>query len=484
MLVDPACDRVSFSSSSSRYMMDPTWTDPTCLPLQNTYALPGAPSNAVGSVGWDTMLDQLTGQMTAAQLARRRSGRRPDLTSAASFRAPSRHARVGKLSSAGNSPKTAAVRAGRRRTTSTSNGAAAVMAAPARWRSSMIDTQQSGSRLQPSQDGMRATPGSTRPITWHPTSDPATTFYHHQNNNNNNNTASDAYRHPSGEFASWGQSWALDGTMPWREPSTPSLYAASETASPLIPCSPPTSSFDLHDLEFPSIYDSTLMEPYLGTYSGLPYGYSQPPKLSLSIPGQSLAMDLPDSSLVSTIEPSGLSAWPYLTSATSPETSSFLPIQRPDLASDEDLAGPVQEGSSSDSDSGELVGMGLYDDVVPSKTALRTTGLRSSRAAELSEAGRRRTGKGLKLEERWEPPDGDGHQEDSRESRAGESARPETSSNKADDAVPDLIAAGSFLLDEGDRFDDRHLLANGLYNYDPLSSSTAYSLMSTSSHPC
>ena len=265
--------------------------------------------------------------------------------------------------------------------------------------------------------------------------------------------------------------------MPYKELSTPSLYAASETASPLLSYSPSFSAMDGQDWHVPSIYGSTMTDPSsIAFYAGLPYVDSQPPKLSLSIPDGTFA-DLQNVYPMSAAEPAGISSLQYLASAVSPEPDSFLPIQRPDLPVERGSSSTYPEAPSSPSSSSsslddddedddddddddvdsddeggeELVGMGLYDDTPPSLGYARRNANGSSMDG-VQRAARNVTGKGLKLEERWEPPEEDTDCDDElrRGSNASESVVSENLSSHTTSNVPNLSAAGSFLLDDGD----------------------------------
>lgn len=479
--------------------MDPSWIDTAAfMPLQATYAVHPSSLNPSAPVGWDVTLDPVTGLSTTAHLPpHRRPGRRTDPASTVSARTPTRGMRVGKLASAGSSPKTSLKR---RTSSSTTTATTTGSSGPVRWRSSLAHPHRSISKPMPRSSrevgrGPHAAEIQSRPLTWHPSSHPQQI---------STVPSWDPYRSSSGEaMAMWSQPWSLDGTIQWKEPSTPSLYPASETTSPVIPCSPPTSTLDLLDVDLYSLYDPNTMDSCPTTYPGLSVnGVSQPPpKLSLSIPDVPSSTGLLDSDFLSMYDPSTLSSsFPFSTSATTlPEPTSFLPIQLPEHESEqrwstnpspeEEL--PSHQGEQNDGggngSEGELVGMGLYDDVVPSRVDviqppdLSRLTLRS-RAVELDQARRRRPGKGLKLEERWEPPETKEQEQeqepasepihggDGNKVMTGPLQDPTTSPAWLDPDIFTSIApatttaaamtmaktAGSFLLDDTDPLDDRH----------------------------
>ena len=98
-------------------------------------------------------------------------------------------------------------------------------------------------------------------------------------------------------------------------------------------------------------------------------------------------------------------------SSTAPPTpDNFLPIQHPEPAFSTEESIPYQPLEDVESGGEELIGMGLYDNPDPIKTSSLDPQLDSYRALMMSHLmgpSHRKTestGKGLKLEETWEPP--------------------------------------------------------------------------------
>jgi hypothetical protein len=111
-----------------------------------------------------------------------------------------------------------------------------------------------------------------------------------------------------------------------------------------------------------------------------------------------------------------------------PTPNDFLPIQQPDPSFEADESIPYHSLEDSDEPGEVLVGMGLYD--APEKSPASDPHLdnyRSSIMSQLLGPGYRKpetpvaTGKGLKLEETWNPPPSDdGEDEDGDEDEDAE----------------------------------------------------------------
>ncbi len=106
-------------------------------------------------------------------------------------------------------------------------------------------------------------------------------------------------------------------------------------------------------------------------------------------------------------------------SSTAPPTpENFLPIQHPEPTFPAEDAIPYHPLSEPDSDGEELIGMGLYDAPEVLKTSSSNPELDNYRSLMMTGflgTGYRKleaTGKGLKLEETWEPPPSDDEDED------------------------------------------------------------------------
>ena len=127
-------------------------------------------------------------------------------------------------------------------------------------------------------------------------------------------------------------------------------------------------------------------------------------------------------------------------SSTAPPTpENFLPIQHPEPTFPAEESIPYHPLSDSD-DGEELIGMGLYDTPEPAKTLSSDPQLDNYRSLMMSHllgVGRRvePTGKGLKLEETWNPPPSDDEEEDDDE-QDGEGESDEEYSAEQSTSIP------------------------------------------------
>lgn len=108
----------------------------------------------------------------------------------------------------------------------------------------------------------------------------------------------------------------------------------------------------------------------------------------------------------------------FETSTSPPTPDDFLPVQYPDSSFPAEEAIPYHSlSNSTDEEDGEILcGMGLYDAPETSKAAPSDPQLDNYRSSlsQLLGSGHRRepTGKGLKLEETWNPPASDDEEEE------------------------------------------------------------------------
>lgn len=207
----------------------------------------------------------------------------------------------------------------------------------------------------------------------------------------------------------WGLGMSTGDGAP-NEPSTPSMYSCSDAISPFIPTSPLTNPFDLNEQEIINLYGSDSAQP-----GGLAY-----PELSLqyvmSTKPETAQMAVQPTSHPSWATPVFEPLWPELSQAPFPASTIsstanvVVPTQPPGLSTDgtgsEDdhgLAAPNADGK-------ELLGMGLYDDVLPTscRAGRGFLGLPNSKLMGRDLSTQPATGKGLKLEETWAPPSKEG----------------------------------------------------------------------------
>lgn len=144
-----------------------------------------------------------------------------------------------------------------------------------------------------------------------------------------------------------------------------------------------------------------------------------------------------------------------LTSVPTPQTPDFLPIQYPTEPSQNfNLSPPISKKKSK-----ELVGMGLYD--YPDQASISSRDL----LARFSEQ-RESMGKGLKLEETWQPPK-DMEEEEEAEEEDGEEEEEEAySTDEADEDVLPIVTPTSDAETQGAFYPTYGDLSNQTFFFD------------------
>ncbi len=248
-------------------------------------------------------------------------------------------------------------------------------------------------------DRMQPPPLADRPVSWHASSHlaPQSSYL-----------SSMGYPMPKAEF---------NGAYDLQElTSTPAVY--SGYASPASNFSPLSQPFtDYRQQSFQCSKDS--FPP--NTFSTLNNGYtSYPPLEATQQPGTHSysTSDNMDPSMYSHFDWDNFVANGFDSSTAPPTPENFLPIQRPDPSFEAEEAIPYHP--LEDSEPGEvLVGMGLYD--APEKSPDSDPQLDNYRALMMSQLlgtpyrkqeAPAATGKGLKLEETWNPPPSDDGEDD------------------------------------------------------------------------
>ena len=117
---------------------------------------------------------------------------------------------------------------------------------------------------------------------------------------------------------------------------------------------------------------------------------------------------------------------------TAPPTPDFLPIQNPASNWQNNIADvPVLPRKESK----ELIGMGLYDH--PDRTSLSSGSLTDSHMSLLMSERHNSVGKGLKLEETWEPPEED-EEDDDEDSSSEDDAGEETERESQEETIMEI----------------------------------------------
>ncbi|KAI9874926.1 MAG: hypothetical protein M1830_009126, partial [Pleopsidium flavum] len=323
----------------------------------------------------DELLREVSTQMASSQLTRRSSGH-SGRTSASLRREV---ARVMKTNSAGCSPRSV----GRRKTT--------ISQSAARHRSTLDDHYDNMLSLDGQQPNTQSRPQQyKRPISWHPSSlTPGNTV------DQSRASETEGIQFPI-QDSRGNQTLGINGL--W----TPSLFANLHATNPTASMAPPEANYMPYKLAESSEYDSYPSLPGSTAYPYGPLSVPDPAPYSASEVYEGIANLQYSSSIYPYQNWSGLPGAAAI-DISAPPTPDFLPIQHPPLA----LAEPEYDRSTRlpKQPSRELVGMGLYDDPEDSSTlGLVGRPLQSlPRPQALAYTRHLSAGKGLKLEETWQP---------------------------------------------------------------------------------
>ncbi|PQE30126.1 cell morphogenesis Las1 protein [Rutstroemia sp. NJR-2017a WRK4] len=324
--------------------------------------------------------------------------------------------RVSKPSSTSNSPRSSALLSRRKTVMSDS---------PYRRRMPAVDQPMMASNTWNSNEHFQMPVKPHRPVSWHPSTQL---------------TPDQIYQagQPSG--------YPFQQEFPNFNASTPAIY--SGYASPASSFSPMSMPFNETDQSYPF---ATTSYPFAQTYT--------PDHTSMDDP----MMSMQTSSMDNNQDPTMYSHfdWNHFAAngfedATAPPTpDNFLPIQHPEPSFTSEESIPYHPLSEDEPEGEELIGMGLYDTPDNSKTSLADPQLDNYRImSQLLGSTYRRTesvGKGLKLEETWQPPtakedEDDDEEEDGEaeeEEEDEEESVPETTTQPTSVPVADVTSFAS-----------------------------------------
>jgi len=251
-----------------------------------------------------------------------------------------------------------------------------------------------------SNDGLQLPAHSARPVSWHPTSHLAPQPAYQA-----------AHLVPTPELSNQFQTYDL--------PPTPAVYSGyTSPDSTFSPLSMPYSGYEQGEQHHPYQMQAASLQTNTD-YNTLETSSLSHPNF---VPQSTSNMN---SSMYSHFDWNNFAVNGFENSSTAPPTpESFLPIQHPEPTFPAEESIPYHPLSDSD-DGEELIGMGLYDTPEPTKTLSSDPQLDNYRTLMMSHllgAGRRvePTGKGLKLEETWNPPPSDDEEEDDDDEQDGE----------------------------------------------------------------
>jgi hypothetical protein len=251
-------------------------------------------------------------------------------------------------------------------------------------------------------DGLQLSTYTNRPVSWHPSSHLAPQPVYQV-----------AYSVPTPEINNQFQMYDL--------PPTPAVYSGyTSPSSTFSPLSLPYSGYEQ--------VEQQISYPHSSNSYQTSNNYNINQAQCLQQPAQNFVpQSTPnmDSSMYSHFDWNNFAVNGFENSSTAPPTpENFLPIQHPEPTFPEEESIPYHPLSDSD-DGEELIGMGLYDTPEPVKAPSSDPHLDNYRTLMMSQllgAGRRiePTGKGLKLEETWNPPPSDDEEEEDDDEQDGE----------------------------------------------------------------
>ncbi|TVY29454.1 hypothetical protein LHYA1_G001846 [Lachnellula hyalina] len=330
----------------------------------------------------ETLLDDVSKQMSMSNLTRLARGSNGQRTSSTAG-----SMRVAKPNSTSNSPR-GSIGLGRRRT---------VMADyPYRRRVTPMDQNVAASTSTGfvSNDGLQVPSTSNRPVSWHPSS--YQTQQHYQPS------------YPTAfEYNNQAQFMNI--------PPTSAVYSAyTSPSSTFSPLSAPYTGYDQQQTQQQYNFQQTSVP----SHSTSSYAFSQPDMMEQHMQNYSAvpAQDV-DQTMYSHFDWSNFATNGFEGSTAPPTPDDLLPIQiaQPNFTAEESI--PYQSLSDLEDTSDDLIGLGLYDTPEAAKSPPQDPQLDNYRTAMMSQLGSayRRpesAGKGLKLEETWEPPSEDEKDED------------------------------------------------------------------------
>jgi hypothetical protein len=195
------------------------------------------------------------------------------------------------------------------------------------------------------------------------------------------------------------------------EPCTPAVYSAYAS---------PASAFSPASIPFTGYQQQEFYQPTT-SYQSNDFAVSQTDFMDQTSSSEQLSSANTDSTMYSHFDWNEFAASGFdKASSTPPTPENFLPIQHPETAFPEEQSIPYHSLSDTEDDGEELIGMGLYDTPETMKSSLDPQ-LENYRALMMTQLYGANyllpepKGKGLKLEETWNPPTSDDDDDDEEE---------------------------------------------------------------------
>lgn len=294
--------------------------------------------------------------------------------------------RIAKPNSASNSPR-GSMGLGRRRT----------VMGDSPYRRRLARLEQSGGAFAGliSNNGPESPSRSNRPMSWHPASHPAP-----------KQSSQPTYHQPAFDPSIQIQQMNFSPT-----PSAHPVYASP--GSTFSPLSIPYSGYEQEQQQYHFQNTSVSCQPNtIYTLSQSALMQQHPQTYSMAAPQTS------DHTMCSHFDWNSLATHGYSTSTSPPTPEDFLPIQHPEPALPSEESITYHPLSDTEEAGEQLIGLGLYDTPDAAKSPSPDPHLDHYRSLMMSglhgPAYRRPepAGKGLKLEETWNPPESDDEKDD------------------------------------------------------------------------
>ena len=375
----------------------------------------------------ETLLDDVSRQMASSNLTKYSRGSAGQRGGAGSIR-------IAKSNSTSNSPR-GSIGLGRRRTVMTD-----------RRRNIMADRSLASAAGFVSNDGLQTSIRSSRPVSWHPSTRMALQPQYQP-----------ACQVPTLQTKSDSHYFDL--------PTTPAVYSAYAS---------PDSTFSPLSLPYFGFEQDYSHQGNSATYQSHQVYESHQQAAETTKPYYSTQSENMDSSLHSHMDWSNFATNGFEIT-TSPATPDFyLPLQHPEGSLPADDAIPYHSFSDSESDGEILQGLGLYDSPEITKSPPTVSQFDSYGALVMSQVlgtpyrktESESTGKGLKLEETWNPPSDDEGDDETDDEQDGDGEDEDEDAITLHSNAKDLSSQGS------DAFmDPTNVVPNGLQANQGLHSS-------------
>ncbi|KFY27830.1 hypothetical protein V493_03279 [Pseudogymnoascus sp. VKM F-4281 (FW-2241)] len=372
-----------------------------------------------------TLLEDVSRQMASSNLSRRHS-------KGASGPRIGGSMRISKANSTNNSP----------RNSTTLNRRRTVMGDSYRRQPAAAVNQGMSASGEPSQAYL--TPlqavSQTRPVSWHP-------------------SAYSTYDVPfqpvyNQDMTDYNMSYSTSQDLP----HTPALQ--SNYGSPSAAFSPESQPWTSYDQDY-QLYDTSFMQPSFDNGAMADYNVYSQYQLQLAAQTQQTSYnDCMNPSIYSHFDWNNYASTGFEDGTAPPTPENFLPIQHPEPPCAIETTIPYHSLDDQEDEGEILVGMGLYD--TPDKPSLPDVQLEQYRTAMISQylgstthrataaaavVVAESTGKGLKLEETWNPPPSEDGEDEDQDAEGSDDDEEEEAGGRGQGSGGDASARNHVVVD-------------------------------------